>query len=164
MLVQWCFIFDCLIWLISIWETILSSSNVCSFPLYRQPTNILKYFSDFYRTCRSRKFHCFILIISNLSRIFRLRGVHKMFEGGPIFRGWNEFLLLGKALKFEVIFQKYALKLIKNWKNWENSRKIAIFSEIFLIFGGHKILIMGKIKNLNGHAIMGGSGRGAPRR
>ena len=34
--------------------------------------------------------------------------------GGPIFRGWDEFLLLGKARKFEVIFQKYALKLIKN--------------------------------------------------
>ena len=27
----------------------------------------------------------------------------------PIFRGWNEILLLGKALKFGVVFQKYAL-------------------------------------------------------
>ena len=35
---------------------------------------------------------------------------------GPIFRGWNKILLLGKALKFGVIFQKYALKLIKNEK------------------------------------------------
>ena len=33
---------------------------------------------------------------------------------GPIFRGWNEILLLGKALKFGVNFQKYAFKLIKN--------------------------------------------------
>ena len=35
------------------------------------------------------------------------------FGGGPIFRGWNEILLSGKALKFGVIFQKFALKLIK---------------------------------------------------
>ena len=34
--------------------------------------------------------------------------------GGPIFRVWKEILLLGKALKLGVIFQKYALKLIKN--------------------------------------------------
>ena len=55
----------------------------------------------------------FIILNSNLCRIFRLRGVQKMW-GGPIFRGWNEFLLLGKALKFGVIFQKYALKFINN--------------------------------------------------
>ena len=51
--------------------------------------------------------------ISNACRIFRLRGVHQMIGGGPIFRGGNKILLLGKALKFGVIFQKYALKLIK---------------------------------------------------
>ena len=54
-----------------------------------------------------------ILVSSNLCRTFRFRAVHKIL-GGPIFRGWNEILLLGKALKFGVIFQKYALKLIKN--------------------------------------------------
>ena len=43
-----------------------------------------------------------------------VEGVRQMFGGGPIFRGWNEILLLGKALKFGVIFQKYELKLIKN--------------------------------------------------
>ena len=43
--------------------------------------------------------------------------------GGPIFRGWNEILLLGKALKFGVIFQKYALKLIKIWKIIEKIRE-----------------------------------------
>ena len=32
---------------------------------------------------------------------------------GPIFEGWNEILLLGIALKFRVIFQTYALNLIK---------------------------------------------------
>ena len=39
-------------------------------------------------------------------------GVRQMF-GGQIFEGRNEMLLLGKALKCEVIFQKYALKLIR---------------------------------------------------
>ena len=33
--------------------------------------------------------------------------------GGLIFDGRNEILLLGKTLKLRVIFQKYALKLIK---------------------------------------------------
>ena len=72
-----------------------------------------------------------------------------MFGGGPIFRGRNEILLLGKALKFGVIFQKYALKLIKKLKiYWENSRKNANFSEFFFNFRvGHKFLIMGKINN-----------------
>ena len=55
--------------------------------------------------------------------------------GGPIFEGQNEILLLGKALKFGVIFQKYALKLLIIWKNYqENSRKNANFSENFLNF------------------------------
>ena len=39
-----------------------------------------------------------------------------MFGGGPILEGRNEILLLGKAVKFVVIFQKYALKLIKSDK------------------------------------------------
>ena len=54
--------------------------------------------------------------------------------GGPIFRGWNEILQLGKALKFGVIFQKSALKLIKICKIIGKIRKNANFSEIFLIF------------------------------
>ena len=55
--------------------------------------------------------------------------------GGPIFRGWNEILLLGKALTFGVIFQKYALELIKIenlLRKFENNAK---FSENLLIFG-----------------------------
>ena len=56
--------------------------------------------------------------------------------GGPIFRGWKIILLLGKALKFGVIYQKYAVKLIKNWKNIEKIReKMEIFQKNFLIFG-----------------------------
>ena len=44
---------------------------------------------------------------------FSVEGGPQNVWGGPIFRGRNEILLLGKALKFGVIFQKYALKLIK---------------------------------------------------
>ena len=48
---------------------------------------------------------------------FSVEWVHQIF-GGPIFEGRNEILLLVKALKFGVIFQKYALKLIKIRKNY----------------------------------------------
>ena len=46
-----------------------------------------------------------------------------MFGGRPIFRGWNEILLLGRPIKFGVIFQKYALKLIRNLKIIEKIRE-----------------------------------------
>ena len=49
-------------------------------------------------------------------------GVHQMF-GGPIFDGRNAILLLVKALKFRVIFQKYSLKIIKIWKTIETIRE-----------------------------------------
>ena len=54
---------------------------------------------------------------------------------GPIFRGWNEILLLGKALKFGVIFQKYALKLIKTCKIiGKVGEKCKSFGKSFKIF------------------------------
>ena len=66
-----------------------------------------------------------------------------MFGVGPIFGGWNEFLLLGKALKFRVIFPKYALKLIKNLKNIEKIReKCQFFSKFFNFRAGRKFTIM----------------------
>ena len=55
--------------------------------------------------------------------------------GGPIFEGRNEILLLGKALKFRVIFQKYALKLIEIWKTIEKIREKCKVLQKFLIFG-----------------------------
>ena len=65
--------------------------------------------------------------------------------GVPIFEGQNEILLLGKALTFGVIFQKYELKLIKIWKNyWKNSRKKSKLFPIFLIFARQ----YGKIMNI----------------
>ena len=54
-----------------------------------------------------------------------------MFKG-PIFEGRIEILLLGKALKFRVIFQKYELKLIQILKIIEKIReKIQNFPKIF---------------------------------
>ena len=64
---------------------------------------------------------------------FSVEGVQKML-GGTIFRGWNEILLLGKALKFGVIFQKFACKLIKLCKIIGKNRENANLSENFLIF------------------------------
>ena len=61
-----------------------------------------------------------------------------MFGAGPIFRGWNEILLLGKALKVGVIFQKLALKLIKIAKLLGKFEENANFSEIFLKFSGRE--------------------------
>ena len=76
---------------------------------------------------------------------FSVEGGPQNVWGGPIFRGWNEFLILGKALKFGVIFLKYALILIKNWKNIEKIReKMQIFQKFLIFGGGHKFLIMGK--------------------
>ena len=67
--------------------------------------------------------------ISNLLQdFFRLRGVHQMF-GGSIFEGRNEILPLGKIWG---IFQKHALKLIKNLKIIEKIReKMQIFFRNF---------------------------------
>ena len=62
---------------------------------------------------------------------FSVEGSSKGFWGGPIFEGRNENLRFGKALQFGVIFQKYALKLIKIWKIIENLRENANFSESF---------------------------------
>ena len=63
---------------------------------------------------------------------FSVEGVHKMFGGGPIFRGWNEILLLGKALKFFGNFSKIGIKINKNLQNyWENARKMQIFRTCF---------------------------------
>ena len=42
--------------------------------------------------------------------------------GVRFFEGRNEILLLDKAPKFGVIFQKYALKFIKIWKIIEKIR------------------------------------------
>ena len=43
---------------------------------------------------------------------FSVEGVNQM-GSGPIFKGRIEILLSGRGLKFRVIFQKCALKLIK---------------------------------------------------
>ena len=55
--------------------------------------------------------------------------------GGPIFEGRNEILLLDKALKCRVIFQKYGLKLNKICKIIEKIREKCKIFRFFLIFG-----------------------------
>ena len=59
--------------------------------------------------------------------------------GSPIFLRWKEILLLGKAIEFLVIFQKYALKLIKNEKLLRKLEKNANFSEFFGLHFGRAI-------------------------
>ena len=44
-------------------------------------------------------------------------GVHKKIDGR--FRGSNNIFLLGKALKFVAILQKYEFKIIKHMNNFE---------------------------------------------
>ena len=61
-------------------------------------------------------------------------GVQKKFGEGTIFEGRNEILLLGKKLKFVIIFQKYVLKLIKIWKIVEKIREKANIFRIFFNF------------------------------
>ena len=70
---------------------------------------------------------------SNLCRIFRFGGPPNVW-GCPIFRGWNEILLLGKALKFGVICQKFALRLIKVCQIIGKIREKCKFFGNFLIF------------------------------
>ena len=66
-----------------------------------------------------------------------------MFGGGPIFRGWNEILLLGKALNFGVIFQKFELKLIKICKIIGKIReKFKFFGKFFNFLAGNNFLII----------------------
>ena len=85
----------------------------------------------------------------NLWRISRLRRYTKCYGGGPIFRVWIEILLLGKALKFGLIFQNYTIKINKTLKNyWENSSKMQIFHSVFNFPSGHNFIIMGKIRNI----------------
>ena len=58
---------------------------------------------------------------------FSVDGVHQCLVG-PIFEGRTEILILGKALKFTLIFEKYELKLIKIWKISEKIRaKMQLF-------------------------------------
>ena len=58
-----------------------------------------------------------------------------MYEG-PIFEGLNVILLLGNALKFGVIFQKYALKLVHFEKLLRKFEEKFEFFRNFLNFSG----------------------------
>ena len=66
---------------------------------------------------------------------FSVEGVHKMFVGGSDFSRVERNITIGQSPKIWGNFSKIFIKINKNWKNWENSRKNANFSESFLIFG-----------------------------
>ena len=86
-------------------------------------------------------------------------------DGGQQNVWWSDYfrveriLLLGKALKFGVIFQKYPLKLKKIEKLMRKfEKKCKFFRTFFNFLAGHKFLIMGKIKNLIWTCYNGGLG------
>ena len=65
---------------------------------------------------------------------FSIEGCPPNVWRGPIFGGRNENFFMGKSLKFGVIFQKYALKLIKLWKIIEKIREKCKFFQLLKIF------------------------------
>ena len=70
------------------------------------------------------------VLSSNLCRIFRLRGIHKMFWGSNFSRVERNFTI-GQSPKIWGNFSKIGIKINKNLQNyWENSRKCN-YSEIF---------------------------------
>ena len=100
--------------------------------------------------------------ISNLCRIFRLKGFQKMLRG-PIFRGWQEILVLGKALKFWVIFKKFALKLIKFCKILGKPReKCKNFGRFLEFLAGNNFFHYRKNKELISTGSIDGFGRTTP--
>ena len=54
----------------------------------------------------------------------------------PFFEGRDKILLLGEALKFAVIFQKFAFKLLKYEHYGKHFRKIANFLKNFIFARG----------------------------
>ena len=72
---------------------------------------------------------------------FSVEGGRQMFDG-PFFEGRDKILILGKALKFVVIFQKFALKLLNIRKITEKISEKCKFFKIIFIF----CAVLGKIK------------------
>ena len=76
-------------------------------------------------------------------------------EGGPQNVGGSDFLrvdrnfIIGQSPKIWGNLSKICIKINKNLQNdWENSRKMQIFSEYFFNFlSGNNFLIIGKIRN-----------------
>ena len=68
---------------------------------------------------------------SKLCRIFRLRGVHKIFGGSDFLRVERNFTI-GQIPKIWGNFSKICIKFNKNLPNyWENSRKMQILRKVF---------------------------------
>ena len=74
---------------------------------------------------------------------FSVEGGPQIVWGGSDFSRVERNFTIGQTLKFGVIFQKYALKLIKNWKNIEKIReKCQFFRNFFNFRAGRKFIIM----------------------
>ena len=74
-----------------------------------------------------------ISCISNTFRNFRLSEVGEMC-GGPFFQGWDKILLLGEAVKFWIIAQKFPVKFLNNEKIcriFQNKTKISLKISFF---------------------------------
>ena len=80
-----------------------------------------------------------------------------MFEGFRFSMVGKKFYYWARALKFGIIFQKYALKVLNFWKNRENSRKMQSFQTRFSFSCG----TMGNIRNIISLGNNGGLG-GSP--
>ena len=72
-----------------------------------------------------------------------------MFGGGCDFSRVERNFTIGQSPKIWGNFSKIGIKINKNLQHdWENSRKMQIFSENFVNFlAGNNFLIIGKIRN-----------------
>ena len=108
---------------------------------------------------RNRILSAICLHFTGMNADFSVQGVRSTYWG-PISRGWNEILQFGTAQKFGVIFQKYALKLIKIWKllrGFEcNREKCKVFGNFFNFREEHYLFNMGKIMNIIWTGYIGG--------
>ena len=87
-----------------------------------------------------------------------MRRVRQLF-GRPFIEGRDKILLLGEAVKFDVTFQKCALKLFKISKIIEKLQKKAKFSRDLSCFCSHSLRTN---RNFYILAIILGSVGGAP--
>ena len=78
-----------------------------------------------------------------------------MFGAGSDFSRGERNFTIGQSPKFWGNCSKICIKINKKLKKFE--KKCKFFRKYFNFRAGHKFLIIGKIKNLNGHAIMGGA-------
>ena len=94
---------------------------------------------------------------------FSVEGGPQNVWGGSDFSRVDRIFTIGQSPKIWGNFSKICIKINKKLKNTEKIReKMQIFQKIFLIFGCHKFVIMGKINNLICTCCSGGFGGRSP--